>query len=40
MGFLIRELLDAGLMHDDVTTVLGHGLRPTPSSPADGEVAA
>jgi phosphogluconate dehydratase len=27
MGFLIRELLDAGLLHDDVDTVLGHGLR-------------
>jgi len=26
-GFLIRELLDAGLLHEDVTTVLGHGLR-------------
>jgi len=27
MGFLIRELLDAGLLHDDVTTVMGKGLR-------------
>jgi len=27
MGFLIRELLDAGLLHDDVTTVMGQGLR-------------
>jgi len=26
-GFVLRELLDAGLMHEDVTTVLGHGLR-------------
>ena len=26
-GFVIRELLDAGLLHDDVTTVLGKGLR-------------
>ena len=26
-GFVLRELLDAGLMHDDVLTVLGHGLR-------------
>jgi phosphogluconate dehydratase len=26
-GFIIRELLDAGLLHDDVTTVLGKGLR-------------
>ena len=28
MGFLIRELLDAGLLHDDVRTVWGEGLRP------------
>ena len=27
MGFLIRELLDAGLLHDDVMTVMGRGLR-------------
>ncbi|TAN04755.1 MAG: phosphogluconate dehydratase, partial [Rhizobiaceae bacterium] len=27
MGFLIRELLDAGLLHDDVGTVWGDGLR-------------
>jgi phosphogluconate dehydratase len=27
MGFLIRELLDAGLLHDDTTTVAGRGLR-------------
>jgi phosphogluconate dehydratase len=26
MGFLIRELLDAGLLHADVQTVLGRGL--------------
>lgn len=26
-GFVIRELLDAGLLHEDVTTVLGKGLR-------------
>ncbi|HEY8606724.1 MAG TPA: phosphogluconate dehydratase [Noviherbaspirillum sp.] len=26
-GFVIRELLDAGLLHEDVTTVLGDGLR-------------
>lgn len=26
-GYVIRELLDAGLAHDDVNTVLGHGLR-------------
>ncbi len=28
MGFLIRELLDAGLLHEDVRTVWGTGLRP------------
>jgi phosphogluconate dehydratase len=28
MGFLIRELLDAGLLHEDVRTVWGAGLRP------------
>lgn len=27
MGFLIRELLDAGLLHEDVQTVWGDGLR-------------
>src|SRR3984885_5561797 len=27
MGFLVRELLDAGLMHPDVRTVAGAGLR-------------
>ncbi len=27
MGFLIRELLDAGFLHDDVQTVWGEGLR-------------
>jgi phosphogluconate dehydratase len=27
MGFLIRELLDAGLMHSNVSTVCGEGLR-------------
>lgn len=28
MGFLIRELLDAGYAHEDVRTVWGEGLRP------------
>ena len=28
MGFLTRELLDAGLLHEDVRTVWGEGLRP------------
>lgn len=27
MGFLIRELLHAGLLHEDVQTVMGRGLR-------------
>ena len=27
LGFLIRELLDAGLLHEDVQTVWGQGLR-------------
>ncbi|MGB0798724.1 MAG: phosphogluconate dehydratase, partial [Planktomarina sp.] len=27
LPLLIRELLDAGLLHDDVATVMGHGLR-------------
>ena len=27
MGFVIRELLDAGLLHEDVHTVMGQGLR-------------
>ena len=37
-GFVIRELLDAGLLHDDVTTILGHGLRAHCAEPfIDGE---
>ena len=27
LGFLIRELIDAGLLHEDVQTVWGRGLR-------------
>ncbi len=27
LGLVTRELLDAGLLHDDVTTILGKGLR-------------
>jgi phosphogluconate dehydratase len=27
LGFVIRELLDAGLLHEDVKTVMGDGLR-------------
>ena len=35
MGFLIRELLDAGLLHEDVRTVPGEGgLRATATSRA------
>ena len=37
-GFVIRELLDAGLLHDDVKTVLGKGLRAHCTEPfLDGE---
>ena len=42
MGFLIRELLDAGLLHEDVRTVWGTGLRPYTIEArlaADGTVA-
>ncbi len=28
LGFLIRELLDAGILHEDVETIWGQGLRP------------
>lgn len=27
MSFVIRTLLDAGLLHEDVNTIIGHGLR-------------
>ena len=27
LGFVISELLEAGLLHEDVQTILGHGLR-------------
>jgi len=40
-GFVIRELLDAGLAHEDVNTILGHGLRAHCKEPflgADGNV--
>ncbi|MBQ5962732.1 phosphogluconate dehydratase [Massilia sp. ZL223] len=36
-GFVIRELLDAGLAHDDVNTILGHGLRAHCKEPFLGE---
>ena len=39
-GYLIRELLDAALLHDDVTTILGKGLRNHCSEPfLDGDKA-
>jgi phosphogluconate dehydratase len=34
MGFLIRELLDAGLLHEGVQTVMGPGLRRYTAEPA------
>jgi len=36
-GFVIRELLDAGLAHEDVNTILGHGLRKHCMEPFLGE---
>lgn len=36
-GFIIRELLDAGLAHEDVNTILGHGLRAHCKEPFLGE---
>ncbi len=36
-GFVIRELLDGGLLHDDVTTILGKGLRAHCAEPFLGE---
>lgn len=41
MGFLIRQLLEAGLVHDDVHTVFGEGLEAYASEPklgSDGSV--
>jgi phosphogluconate dehydratase len=39
-GFLIRELLSAGLLHADVHTVMGHGLAAYAEAPAliDGQL--
>jgi phosphogluconate dehydratase len=38
MAFLTRELLNAGLLHEDVTTVAGPSLRPYTTEPGlDGE---
>jgi phosphogluconate dehydratase len=41
-GFVIRELLDAGLMHEDVLSVAGESLRPYAQVPtlADGGAVA
>lgn len=33
MAFLIRELLDGGLLHEDITTVAGNGLMPYRDEP-------
>ncbi len=37
MGFMIRELLQAGLLHEDVTTIMGTGLRGYLQEPALAE---
>ncbi|MBO6718135.1 MAG: phosphogluconate dehydratase [Rhizobiaceae bacterium] len=37
LGFLIRELLDAGLLHEDVRTIWGDGLRAYTVEAAIGE---
>src|SRR5688572_20342325 len=37
MGFLVRELLDAGLLHEDVGTIAGGGLRAYAREPWLGE---
>lgn len=40
IAFLIRELLAAGLLHDDVMTVMGHGLHNYTQEPfLDGDLA-
>ncbi|GAA3528828.1 phosphogluconate dehydratase [Nocardioides daeguensis] len=41
IGFLVRTLLDAGLMHKDVETVVGRGLRRYTEEPVlvDGELS-
>ena len=40
LAFVIRELLDAGLMHEDVNTVVGHGMRAYTKEPfmIDGQL--
>jgi phosphogluconate dehydratase len=37
MGFLMRELLNAGLLHEDVTTIMGQGLKGYLQEPGLGE---
>jgi phosphogluconate dehydratase len=37
MGFMMRELLSAGLLHDDVSTIMGHGLKNYLQEPGLGE---
>jgi phosphogluconate dehydratase len=37
MGFMMRELLSAGLLHEDVTTIMGHGLKNYLQEPGLGE---
>lgn len=40
LAFMIRDLLDAGMLHDDVATILGHGLSRFCQEPtlADGQL--
>ena len=40
LGYVIRELLDAGLLHEDVNTVSGPGLRRYTVEPFEGEGGA
>jgi phosphogluconate dehydratase len=37
IGFMMRELLSAGLLHDDVSTIMGHGLKNYLQEPGLGE---
>ncbi|WGY02466.1 phosphogluconate dehydratase [Nocardioides sp. QY071] len=41
VGFLVRTLLDAGLLHEDVETIVGRGLRRYSTEPVlvDGELS-
>ena len=40
LGLVIRELLDAGLLHEDVRTVMGKGLRAYATQPFEDEGGA